>query len=118
MLMLIVDAAVLGIIIMAMEQDDFPGWGKALLCALATSLATWGASTGLMVLLEPSLSAGPAALASLLLGAAVGAGVGAIVISALCGMAIQRAAMAAGIFLGYRIALSFLCVGLLRTAGA
>ena len=117
MLMLVVDAAVLGLIIMVMEQDDFPGWIRAVVCALATSLVTSFATAGLLAALEPSLSSGMAAVVSLLLGALAGAGIGAVAISALCGMTIQRAALAAGIFLGYRIALSFLCVGLLRTAG-
>ena len=37
-------------------------------------------------------------------------------ISALCGMSVQRGAIAASIFLGYKIAMVFLCVGLMFAA--
>ena len=41
MLGLIIGAAILGIIIALMEQDGFPGWGKMIVCALATAVPAW-----------------------------------------------------------------------------
>ena len=95
MIGLIIDAAVIGVIIAVMESDEFPGWGVTILCALAISVSTWLLSMAL-----PGLWA--------LLGIVGGAVVGAFVISALCGMSLKRAGIAASIFLVYRIAISFL----------
>ena len=104
MLFIFVDAAVLGIIIAAMEEGDFPDWWKVIVCSLGTGLAT----VGLQYALVPIAG---------LLGAWVaiffGALVGGVLISALCGMSVKRASIAAAIFLGYRIIIGMIFLGLL-----
>ncbi len=91
---LIVGAAILGIIIGVMEQEDFPGWGKMVLCVLAALLPAALVNT----FLPPEL---------FFVGLAVGSLCAGLAISALCGMSVQRAAIAAGIYLAIQTALSF-----------
>lgn len=105
MLALVLDAAVLGGIVAVMEQDEFPGWIRTALCAIAISLAMFAAASVL-----PGLLA--------LLGFVVGAVVGAFAISALCGMSVKRGFIAASVFLGYKLLLFFLCLGLMAGSGS
>jgi hypothetical protein len=93
MLGLIVGAAVLGIIIAAMEQDEFPGWGKMVICVLAAVIPA--------ALINAALPPG-----YFIVGLAVGAVCAAFVISMTCGMSLKRAFIAAGIYLGIQTALS------------
>jgi hypothetical protein len=69
---------------------------------VAIELVSWGAAAAL-----------PATVWGLLAAAIAGAAAGAIAISALCSMTVQRAAIAAEVFLGYKIVLALLCLGLL-----
>ncbi len=92
---LLLGAAVLGIIIAVMEEGEFPGWWSMIACLLATTV--------------------PAAIINALLpgrlflvGAIAGAITGACAISALCGMSVKRAAVAAGIYLAISIGMSLL----------
>lgn len=105
MLVLVIDAAVLGLIIAMMEQDEFPGWVRAGVCALLMAIAMSVASHVL-----PGLLA--------LAGFAVAAIVGAFAISALCGMSVKRGAIAASIFLAYKLVMALMCLGLFAAAGA
>lgn len=93
-LVIAVGAAALGIIIAAMEEGEFPGWGRMCVCVLATSVASAVAGA-----LSP--------VAPLVVGPAVGAVVGGVVISATCGMSVRRASIAAGIYLAIQIALGW-----------
>jgi hypothetical protein len=101
MLALVIDAAVLGVIIAAMEQDDFPGWLRAGACALLMSLVMYAIS-----LVLPGLLA--------LAGFVVAAIVGAFAISALCGMSVKRGAIAASIFLAYKLVMALTHSGRVR----
>jgi len=105
MLGLVIDTAVLGLIIAVIEQDDFPGWLRAGACALLMSVVMYAIS-----LVLPGLLA--------LAGFAVAAIVGAFAISALCGMTVKRGAIAASIFLAYKLVMALTCLGLLAAAGA
>ena len=95
MLGLILGAAILGTIIAVMEQDEFPGWGKMIVCVLAAVI--------------------PAAVVNALIppeffpvGLAVGAVCAAFVIMLTCGMDAKRAGIAAAIYLAIQTAISFL----------
>jgi hypothetical protein len=94
MLGLIVGAALLGIIIAIMEEGEFPGWFRVIACALATMLPT-----AIVNAFLPNFLA--------FVGAIVGAVVGGFAISALCGMSVKRASIAAGIWLVLIIGISF-----------
>lgn len=100
LVVLAISAAGLGIIIAVMEEDDFPGWGRMVLCVLVTSVAAgvggWLAPVG-----------------SFLMGPLIGAAVGGLVISATCGMSYRRAFLAAGIYLALQLALGFAVAALL-----
>ncbi len=96
MLILLLDAAVLGIIIVGMEEDEFPDWWRLILCALGTSLSTVGIQYALI-----PIAGELGAWVSLFFGALVGG----LFISGLCSMSVKRASIAAGIFLGYRVVL-------------
>ena len=100
---LLTDTAVLMVIVRVMEEDDFDWW-RVGGCALLMSIVMGVVGSVL-----------PGAWA--LLGYVAAAAVGALAISAVCGMAVKRAAIAAGIFLGYKIALSLLCLGMLVGMG-
>jgi hypothetical protein len=93
MLSLIIGAGILGIIIAAMEQGDFPGWGKMILCVLVAVIP----AAIINALLPPEL---------FIVGLAVGAACAGLAISATCGMSFQRASIAAGIYLGIQALVS------------
>ncbi len=86
-------AGVLGIIIAVMEEGEFPGWGKMSVCVLAALLPT----LLINALLPPEL---------FLVGLVVGAACATLAISATCAMTIQRASLAAGIYLALQTVLS------------
>jgi ABC-type cobalamin transport system permease subunit len=95
MLGIILGAAVLGIIITVMEEGDFPGWGKMIICVLAALI--------------------PAAIINAILpselfivGLTVGALCAGLAISATCGMSVKRACIAAGIYLVIQTGISLL----------
>lgn len=94
MIGIVVSAALLGIIIAAMEEGDFPGWGVMIVCVLAASVPT--------AIVNAFLPDG-----LVLVGAAVGAVCGGLAISATCGMSVKRASIAAAIYLACQIGLSF-----------
>src|SRR5262249_62076826 len=86
MLGLIFGAATLGIIIAVMEQGEFPGWGKMILCVLAAVIP----AAVINALLPPGL---------FVIGLAVGAVCAGFAISAATGMRGKRASIAAGLHL-------------------
>jgi len=94
MIGLLIGAALLGIIIAVMEQDEFPGWFQVIGCVVATTL-----STALVNAFLPTFLS--------FIGAIVGAIVGGLAISALCGMSVQRATIAAAIWLVLVTGVSF-----------
>ena len=93
MLGIILGAAILGIIIAVMEQGEFPGWGKMIICVLAAVIP----ATIINLLLPPSL---------FIIGLAVGAACAGFAISATCGMSVKRASIAAGIYLAIQTVIS------------
>jgi hypothetical protein len=93
MLGLVLGAGILGIIIAVMEGGEFPGWGKMVLCVLAAVIP----AAIINALLPPGL---------FIIGLAVGAGCAGLAISATCGMSVQRASIAAAIYLGVQSAIS------------
>ncbi len=95
MLGLIVGAAVMGIIIAVMEEDEFPGWGKMIVCVLAAVIPA--------AIINKLL---PADL--FIIGLAAGAACAGIAISALCGMSYKRATIAAGVYLGIQVVLTLI----------
>ena len=97
---ILIDAAVIGIIVAAMESNEFPGWLPTIGCAVVI-----GVSTTLLINVLPGLWA--------LLGIVGGAVIGAGVISAFCGMSVKRAGIVATIYFVYKVAISFLFLGLL-----
>lgn len=99
MLWLIIDAAILGLIIAVVEKDAFPGWPPMIGCALVVSVVTNAVAHFL-----------PGWLA--LLGIVAGASAGGFLISWLCGMTWRRGFLAAGIYLGLRLALSLIAMAL------
>ena len=86
-------AGALGIIIAVMEEGEFPGWGKMSLCVLAALVP----AIVINAVLPPEL---------FFVGLVVGAACAALAISATCAMTLQRAAIAAGIYLALQMALS------------
>ena len=92
MLGIAVGAATLGIIIAVMEEDEFPGWGRMLVCILAISLPA--------IILGAFLPQVP-----VIVGALLGAILGVVAISALCGMSVGRSAIAAGVYFAIQVAL-------------
>jgi hypothetical protein len=91
---IIISAAILGIIIAAMEGGEFPGWGKMVICVLAASIP-WA-------ILDAVL---PGAL--FFVDILVGAGCAMLAIMATCGMGPKRAGIAAGIYCGISLVISF-----------
>lgn len=92
---LLFDAAIIGLVIAAMEKSEFPGWGPMLGCVLAIGFSTGAVSAMLPDALE-------------LLSIPAGALVGAFVISFFCGMSLKRGAIAAGIYMGIRLAVGLI----------
>ena len=93
MIGIVIGAATLGIIIAVMEQDEFPGWGKMILCVLAAGIP--GAIVN--ALLPPEL---------FFIGLLVGGVCGTLAIFLTCGMTLQRAAIAGGIYVALQAAIS------------
>jgi hypothetical protein len=93
MLGIIVGAGILGLIIAVMEQGEFPGWGPMIVCVLAAAVPAFLIN----MLLPPSL---------FIIGLAVGAVCAGFAISALCGMTVKRACIAAAIYLGCQCVIS------------
>ncbi len=94
-LLLLIAAAILGIIIAVMEDDEFPGWGRLFVCVLAAVLPAAIINT----FLPPEL---------FFIGLAIGAGCAGLAIAAMFGMTVKRATIAATIYLGIQVALSLL----------
>ncbi|QDU98275.1 hypothetical protein [Lignipirellula cremea] len=92
---IIISAAILGAIVMTIEDGDFPGWIPLTLCCLAASLPA--------VLINYYLPPG-----WFILGLAVGAVTGGCALSALLGMSVKRACMAAAIYLAAKVCLALL----------
>ena len=102
MLGLILGAAVLGIIIALMEQGEFPGWGKMIVCVLAAVVP----AALVNAVLPPEL---------FVIGLAVGAVCAGFAIAATCGMSVKRASIAAGIYLAFQVVLSLVLRAMFRT---
>jgi len=94
MLGLLLGAGILGIVIAVMERDEFPGWGKMVLCVFAAGIPAFIINYFL-----------PAFL--FFIGLAVGAICAGVAISYFCAMSFQRACIAAGIYLGIQTVISF-----------
>jgi hypothetical protein len=92
---LILGAAILGIIIAVMEQGEFPGWGKMVVCVLVAVIP----AAIINALLPPGL---------FVIGLAVGAVCAGFAIAATCGMSVKRACIAATIYLAIQSAISLL----------
>lgn len=98
---LLIGAAILGGIIAVMEEGEFPGWGKMIICVLAAVIP----AAGLNAVLPPHL---------FFVGLAAGAICAAIAISAVCGMTVKRAGIAASIYLATNVVLSLVLSLLLQ----
>jgi hypothetical protein len=98
---LIIGAGILGIIIAVMEQGEFPGWGKMILCVLAAAIPA-----GIINMLLPE--------ALFFVGLIVGAVCAGFAISAACGMGVKRATIAASIYLGIQVVISLVLQVLTR----
>jgi hypothetical protein len=103
MIGIILGAGILGIIIAVMEQGEFPGWGKMVLCVLAAGIP----ALIINALLPPAL---------FIIGLAVGAVCAGFVISATCGMSVKRATIAAAIYLAIQTVISLVFYLLTRSA--
>jgi len=90
---LLVGAAVLGIIIVVMENGEFQGWGKMIVCVLAAFVPSFLINLAL----PPEL---------FFVGLIVGALAAGFAISATCGMSFKRATIAATIYLAIQVAVS------------
>lgn len=95
MIGILIGAAILGIIIAAMEEGEFPGWFPMILSVLAAVLPAIVINN----FLPPSL---------FIVGLAVGAACAGVAISALCGMSFKRASIAAVVYLAVQTGISFL----------
>jgi hypothetical protein len=95
MIGLLIGAGILGIIIAAMEGGEFPGWGKMIVCVLVAVVP----AALINAFLSPAL---------FIIGLTVGAILAGLAISAMCGMSVKRASIAAGIYLGLQAAISLL----------
>jgi hypothetical protein len=95
MIGLFVSAGILGLIIAVMEGGEFPGWGNTILCVLAALIPAF-----IVDLLLPGFYGIP--------GSIVGALCAGLAISALTGMSVKRATIAAGIYFLVSIALGVL----------
>ena len=102
MIGLLLGAANLGVIITVMEGGEFPGWGKMIVCVLAAVIP----ATIVNAMLPPDL---------FIVGLAVGAVCAGFAISALIGMDVKRASIAAGIYLAVQTGLSFVIMAVLRS---
>lgn len=91
---MIFGAALLMVILTVMEGGEMPDWWTMFLCVLAISLP----ASAVSIAVGPDLW---------FLGPVVGACCGALAISFLWGMAVQRAGVAAGIYLVIQLGISF-----------
>ncbi|MEZ6057899.1 MAG: hypothetical protein R3C01_14460 [Planctomycetaceae bacterium] len=107
MLGLLINAAVLGLIIAVIEQDEFPGWFNAGVCGFLASAATVGTALGLTNGVDQVDPSG--ALMILGVSTAVGAVVGAIAVWLVCDVQPKNAMIIASIFVAYKVALSIVC---------
>jgi hypothetical protein len=98
---IVISAAILGVIIAVMEQDEFPGWGNMVICVLAAIVP----AAIINAILPPIL---------FFVGLTVGAICAGFAISLTCGMTLKRACIAAGIYLGIQTALSVALYFMLR----
>ncbi len=94
MLGLIIGAGILGLIVAVMEEGEFPGWFPMIGCVLAAAIPAAIVNS----FLPPSL---------FIVGLAVGALCAGCAISALCGMTVKRASIAAGIYLAIQGGIEF-----------
>ena len=93
MLGLLIGAAILGLIIAAMEREGFPGWAAMIVSVLAATIP----AALINGLLPPGL---------FIVGLAVGALCSGLAISAMRGMSVKRASIAASIYLGIQTAIT------------
>lgn len=105
MFMLLIDAALIGVIIALLEQEDFPGWGPMLGTALLIGLASGAANHWIDGIL------------GVIAGFAVAGLVGAVLIAWICGMSFGRAALATAIYLGLRLAIVLAVFWMEQSAG-
>lgn len=96
---LVVDAGVLGLIVVGMEGGAFPGWAPMVACALAI-----GFTDGLVETLLPGVLS--------LLGILAGALAGAWLLTWLLGMTPKRATKATVLFVGIRFVIGLLLVAI------
>jgi hypothetical protein len=101
MLGLIIGAAILGIIIAAMEEGEFPGWGPMILCVLAAVIP----NLILGAVLPPDLW---------FVGTLVGALCVAGAIMLTCGMGFKRACIASGIYLVVQVVIGLIFAAAFR----
>jgi hypothetical protein len=78
-----------------MEEGEFPGWGTMIVCVLAALIPAFLINS----MLPESY---------FIVGLAVGAVLAGLAISALCGMSVKRASIAAGIYLAIQTGISLL----------
>ncbi len=88
MLGLLVNAAIIGLVIAVMEEDEFPGWGAMIGTSLFISLAGFAA--------EVAVGGG---IPGIIAGCLASGAAGGVIISWLCGMSFRRAAIATSIYL-------------------
>jgi len=102
MLGLVIGAAILGLIIAVMEEDGFPGWLPMIICVLAAVVP----ASVVNVVLPPGL---------FFIGLGVGAVCAGCAISAVCGMTVKRATIAAAIYLAVQVGISVVMSTMMRT---
>lgn len=86
----LISAGILGLIIAALDDGEFPGWVPMAICVLATVFPS-----ALVSAFVPGLL--------FVIPLAVGAACGGIAISATCGLSLQRSSLAAFLFLAFGI---------------
>ncbi|MFK7822172.1 MAG: hypothetical protein AB8G99_25985 [Planctomycetaceae bacterium] len=91
----LIGAGILGIIIAVMEEGEFPGWFEMIACVLAATIPAAIVNS----FLPPGL---------FLVGLGVGAFCAGCAISALCGMSVKRACIAAAIYFAVQFGISLL----------
>ncbi|MBI3823736.1 MAG: hypothetical protein HY289_13790 [Planctomycetes bacterium] len=93
MIGILLGAGILGIIIALMEEGEFPGWWSMIACVLASLIPA--------AIVNAFLPEG-----LFIIGLAVGAVCAGCMISALCGMSVKRAIIAAAIYLAIQTVIS------------
>jgi hypothetical protein len=97
---LVISAGILGLVVAVMEEGEFPGWGAMIACVLAAVIPSGIINS----FLPPEF---------FMVGLAAGAVCAGFAISALCGMTVKRATIAAGIYLVIQTVFSLLLLYLL-----